>query len=85
MAALLRRGPGKGDDSLGAIQRPNLRFVIDIQHDRPLRWLQVRADHIPQLLDEQLWVDRLRLSVRCGLSPNARQIRPAVWGNTPTD
>ena len=37
---------------LRAIQSLNLRFLIDAEDQRILRWIQVEADDVANLLDE---------------------------------
>ena len=51
------------------------RLLVDAEHHRIFGRIQVQADHIANLLD-QLWVGgSSKTSVRCGCSPNARQMR----------
>jgi hypothetical protein len=42
-----------GQNRLGAIQRLNLRLFVDRQHDGVVGWVQVEADHIAHLFDEE--------------------------------
>jgi hypothetical protein len=47
------RAPGaQGQAGLGPIQCLALCLLIKAEHDRPLRWVHVEADHIDQLLLE---------------------------------
>ena len=51
-AALDLPGPHR-QQRLRAIQRLDLRLLVDTQHQRPVRRVQVQADDVAHLLDEQ--------------------------------
>jgi hypothetical protein len=80
MAATLRGAGHHVQDRPEPVQRLDLRFLVDAQDCGPLRRVQIQTDDVSDLLDENGSVDNLKLSARCGCSPNARQIRLTdVW------
>ena len=42
-------------NGLGAFERLNLRFLVDAQDDRVVRWVHVQANNVAHLFDK-LWV-----------------------------
>jgi hypothetical protein len=63
-AALLQRQAG-----LGAIERLNLRFLVDRQHHRMRRRVDVEADDVTQLFDKRPIARQLELTHAMGLQP----------------
>ena len=76
-AALLHRQAG-----LGAVECLDLRLLVDRQHHRMGRWIDIQADDIGELLGEGRVV-RLKFRQRCGLRPWAFQIACTVDAATP--
>ena len=56
-AALLHRQAG-----LGAVERLDLAFLVDRQHHRVRRRIDVKADHVPQLVGELRVIRELELA-----------------------
>jgi hypothetical protein len=56
-----------------AVQRLDLRLLVHAQHHRLRGRIQVEVDHVADLVHEQRLI--LNVAARCGLRPNARQIR----------
>ena len=66
---------------MGAIQRLNLAFLVDAQHERPIRWVHVEPNHIRHFLFE-LWVVRdleraHQVRLEPGFGPDALHARVA--------
>ena len=66
------------EQRLGAIQRLDLRFLVDAEHQRVVRRVEIEADDVAHLVDKQGSADSLKVSLRCGWSENARQMRCTV-------
>jgi hypothetical protein len=60
---------------LGAVERLNLALFVDRQHDGVLRWIEIEADDVDQLLGEGWVVRTLKLRARCGWNWCASQMR----------
>ena len=63
---------------LGPVQRLDLGLLVDPQHDRALGRVEVQPDDVGTFSTNSGSLDSLNVSARCGLSSNARQIRPIV-------
>ena len=69
-----------------AVERLDLRLLIDAQHQRMVGRVELEADDVAHpcsgqgqaLVDEQWSCDSLNLSARCGCRPKARQMRPTL-------
>ena len=75
-AALLQ-----GQARLSAVERLDLAFLVDAQHQRPVRRVHVEPDDIGHFLFE-LWVVRYlepahKVRLQAGLGPNASHARRA--------
>ena len=80
----LRHARHHRERRLGAGQRLHLGLLVHAQHHRSLGRIEIQADDVEDLLDEQRVVGlSLNESARCGLSSNARQIRPIVDLDSP--
>jgi hypothetical protein len=58
---VMRHGPAAAglerQPRLGAVKRLDLALFIDRQHDRMIRWVEIEANHVDQLVGE-LWIAR---------------------------
>ena len=52
MGTSFRHARYHGQDWLFAVQRLDLGFLVDAQHDRAVRWRHVKTDNIPNLVDK---------------------------------
>ncbi len=68
--ALLDRQP-----RLGPVQRLDLGFFVDREHEAVRRRIEIEADHVAQLGANAGSVDSLKRRTRCGWRPCAAQIR----------
>ena len=57
---------------LRAIERLNLRFLIQAEHHRVFGRVHVQPDDVAHFFDQSGSFDNLNVSLRCGWSPNAR-------------
>ena len=79
-AALLHRQAG-----LSAIERLDLRLFVDREDDGMGGWIDIKPDHVAQLVDELRIVGELELCwTRCGWRPCARQMRWTELALMPT-
>lgn len=53
MGTSFRHARCHGQDCLFAVQRLDLGFLVDAQHDRAVRWRHVKTDNIPNLVDKE--------------------------------
>ena len=60
---------------LGAIKSLDLALLVERQHDRVGRRLDIEADHVAQLVDEVGSFESLNCRSRCGWRPCAFQMR----------
>ena len=75
-------------NGLGAFERLNLRFLVDAQDDRVVRWVHVQANNVAHLFDK-LWVLRETKRFRAvRLKPerppntsNRRMAQPKMFGH----
>ncbi len=65
---------------LRAVQRLDLRLLINAQHQRAVGRAQVEADDVAHFPTNSGSVESLKVSLRCGCSPKARQMRWMVDG-----
>ena len=63
---------------LTAIERLNLRLLINAQDQRLVRRIQLQTDDIAHLSMNSGSLESLKPSTRCGWRPKARQIRPTL-------
>jgi hypothetical protein len=49
----------------------DLRFLVHAQHERPVRWIEVEADHIPDLVDKGRVTRQLEGLLPMGLQPES--------------
>ena len=70
MGDALHAAQAHGQSWLSSIQRLDLCLLIDAEHHRPVRRVQVRADDVPYLLNEER-VDRELAAVRLPRSGKA--------------
>jgi hypothetical protein len=63
---------------LGTVQRLDLRLLVDAQHQGVLGRGQIEPDDIAPLSINSGSADNLKVSMRCGCKPKARQIRPTL-------
>jgi len=68
---------------LGAVERLDLRFLIDTQHHGALGWRQIEADDVTFSTNSGS-VESLKASLRCGCKQKAFQMRWTVDGAWPT-
>ena len=71
-------------DRRGAVQRLHARLFVHTQHQGRLGQIQVPADDVADLVDALRIGRQLEGVDRCGLSPNARQIRLIADCDLPT-
>ena len=64
-----------GQARLGAVERLDLAFLIDGQHDGVGRWIDVKPNDIAQFADEVRIVRELELPIAVRLQTMARQMR----------
>ena len=76
VGALLRHARHHRERRLRPGQRLDLGLLVHAQHDRGLGRVQVQPDDVVDLVHEQRVVGQLEPVRPCGLSSNARQIRP---------
>ncbi len=77
-----------GQDRLSTLERLNLRFLVDAQDDRVIRWVHIQTNNVAYLFD-QLWVLRetkrfraVRLKPeRSPNTPNRRMAQPKMLGH----
>jgi len=43
----------QGQHRLGAVERLNLRLLVDAQHERLVRWIEGEPDDVPDFVNEQ--------------------------------
>ena len=81
-----RAGPARlhRQRGLGAIQRLALGFLVEAEHHRPRRRVEIQADDIDQLLLERGSLLILNVSTRHGLRPWSAQIRATASLPIPT-
>ena len=60
---------------LRAVERLDLRLLIDAEHRRMRRGIQIEADDIADFSTSSGSFDSLNVSLRCGCNPNVRQMR----------
>ena len=78
-AALLQRQPG-----LRAVERLDLALLVDAQHQRLVRRVEVEADDVLTFSTNCWSFDSLKVFTRCGLSPCAFQMRCTLVWLSPT-
>ncbi len=77
-----------GQDRLSTLERLNLRFLVDTQDDRVIRWVHIQANNVAYFFD-QLWVLRetkrfraVRLKPeRSPNTSNRRMTQPKMLGH----
>ena len=60
---------------LRAVERLNLRLLIDAEDRRVRGRIQIQPDDVPHFLDSSGSFDSLNVSLRCGCNPNVCQMR----------
>lgn len=78
MGSPFRHAGHHREHRLGTVEGLHLTFLIDAEHHRFIRRVVIQADHVDDFPTNSGSLDNLKLSVRCGLSPKSRQIRPTV-------
>jgi hypothetical protein len=68
---------------LGTLQRLLLALLVAAQHQRLVRWIEIEADHIPELGLERRVVGQLKMCTRCSLILLALHSRCTVAFETP--
>ena len=68
---------------LGAIQSLDLRLIIDAQHQRAIRRVEIEPTMSRTFSTNSGSLDSLNVSLRCGCSENARQMRCTVETDRP--
>ena len=63
---------------LGAVERLNLRLFVHAQDHRVVGRVEVQADDVAHLLDENGSADSLKVCARCGLTPKRASQRCTV-------
>src|SRR6266478_2321475 len=87
---------GGGQARLRALERLALRFLVAAQHQRLLRWVEIKPDHVPELLFKLLVVRQfegareVRLDVvgahsRCTLDAEMPAARASCGNSTARD
>jgi hypothetical protein len=83
MAAVVGAAPSgdslpHGEDRRGPIQGLDLALLIGAEHQGSLWRVEVRANNVPNLLDELGLLDTLKVSLPWGVSPKGCQMRSTV-------
>lgn len=68
----------EGQGRLGTVEGLNLRFLVDAQHHRMFRRVEVQSDDVAHLLDEERIRRQLERLAQVGL--DAKQLEPALDG-----
>lgn len=67
-----------GQHGLGPVESLNLAFLVDAQDHGVVRWIQVQADDVTHLLDEEGVIGELEAALTMRL--HAEQLKPALHG-----
>lgn len=67
-----------GQHGLSSVERLNLTFLVDAQHHSMIGWIQVQADDVAHLLDEEGVIGELEVALPMRLHP--KQLEPALHG-----
>jgi len=76
---VVRHGPGaallQGEPRLGAVQRLNLGLLVNAEHDRVGRRIDIQTDDVAHFSANFGSFESLKVRMRCGARPWARQMR----------
>ena len=62
-------------ERLGTVERLHLALLVEAQHQGMIGRAHIETDNVAHLSMNSGSVDSLKVSVRCGCSPKARQMR----------